>query len=899
MNTALHTRNHRRLIHRTKRRCSAQDAGGKGWNLLRLRALGFPVPPFVILSADMFATCAAGFREEMTALLRGLRIDEPDGIARAAAELRAHIMALPLPAEIIRDIYSAFDTVVEKNGSVSVRSSVAGEDGVRHSFAGQMDTVLNVARASVTHALRRVWASAFSRRALTYRLHAGLPLLDIRIAVVLQRMLRAEASGVLFTRHPVTAVKECFVIAGYGLGEGVVSDLVETDSYRCPVSGTVVDATLARKTRAMRFEEFGRDGLRIMAVPQDMQDVSVLRDGEVLQLRDWGMRLESEFGLPVDVEWARAADGMLFLLQARPVTANGTNEAPPQVWDNANIVESYPGMTSPLTFSVIREAYTRAFRGAMRGFLLREAPLRRIEGALSSLLGHQHGRVYYNLRNWYAMLSVLPGIRRNRRAWDQMIGIAHAIDLPSVPVSILDRVGTGIKCAWRLLHIRRNARHFHEGFTRACERWSAMDIVSADAPALRRQYAMIAEEATLLWPRTLYNDFAAMTWYDLLKRCCSRKHFDEGLHNRLLCAEPGIESVQPVRALVRMAESIRADAALSRLFRRGGSDAAILETARRDPSCAVLSAFLDDYIARFGDRGFEELKLESSTYRQRPTALIGMLRGYVHSGLTCAAMEREEQRTRTAAEAELRRAVRNPFARIVTRIVLNRARAAVAARENMRFSRSRLYGLLRRIFQRYGELLANTRVINDAEDVFFLEMEEVFAAAEKRLTPAEARSIVARRRQRQESDVRMTLPSRFLRRGDSGPVLTPETGTATHAPASGIAAPGDAPDAYILRGTGCSAGTVTAPCMIVRDPRQAGDVRGRILVARSTDPGWVFLMISAAGLIVEQGSVLSHTAIIGRELGIPTIVAAKDAMQLLDGAASVTINGSTGEIRWN
>ena len=202
----------------------------------------------------------------------------------------------------------------------------------------------------------------------------------------------------------------------------------------------------------------------------------------------------------------------------------------------------------------------------------------------------------------------------------------------------------------------------------------------------------------------------------------------------------------------------------------------------------------------------------------------------------------------------------------------------------MRFSRSRLYGLLRRMFRRLGQLFHAQHVINDADDVFFLEVDEVFAVVMKRLSPDEARYIIARRRKKYTEDQAVSLPSRFIREGDNGAITLP----------GGTQATTDAG----LRGTGCSTGIITAPCCIVQDPRDAGDVCGKILVARSTDPGWVFLMINAAGLIVEQGSVLSHTAIIGRELGIPTIVAAKDAMLQLADARDITMNGATGEIQW-
>ena len=873
------------LLTEHSRQEQTEETGGKGKNLILLRRLGFPVPHFAILSASVFDMCSAMISGEIAAVLGTLKRMDTGQIAAVSSRLRQLVRGLPLPADVLAAILRGYSDVAGADGLLSVRSSVVGEDGREHSFAGQMDSILNVGRQDLPDAIRTVWASVFSERALAYRVRSGLPLTNIRIAVVLQRMLTVDASGVLFTRDPVSGARVCVLTAGYGLGEGVVTDAVECDTYRCACSGSEVSSVIVVKTRRMQPMKGGRPGVRLGDVPSELHLAPVLEDVEVLMLRDWAIRLESALDGPVDMEWARTPDGTLHLLQVRPITATVQDRRDLRVWDNSNIVESYPGITLPLTFSFIRNAYEQAFRKALSGLLLRSAPIRSMDQNLSSLLGLIHGRVYYNLRNWYGMLSLLPGFGRHKRAWDQMIGIAHTIEIPEAQLSVIDRIGGTVISCWRLLRIRGNAYRFHSGFDVLYRHLASLDVDTATAGELSHCYDRTSSRALKLWPRTLYNDFAAMTWYDILKRLCVLWGCRDGLHNELLCAEPGIESVKPVRALVRMAERIRVNPQLSALFARN-HNAQVLHAVQTEPAFVALREFLEEYLALYGDRGFEELKLESQTYRDDPEALIALLRGYVVSTLDVLRMEREETRKREHAEEELRRTLKNPWKRQLVRLVLNRARASVASRENMRFARSRLYGFLRRLFRRLGLIFVEQGVLDSPGDIHYLEVDEIFAIARGTSVEEDPRGAVARRKLDYTEAAKHNPPSRFVTEGIPRGEHIPDVGVSE----SGIQA---------VRGTGCSAGTVTAEAVLVGNPKDAGDIRGRILVARSTDPGWVFLMITAAGLIVEQGSVLSHTAIIGRELGIPTIVGASGAMNRIPDGAMVTMNGSTGELRWD
>jgi phosphohistidine swiveling domain-containing protein len=217
--------------------------------------------------------------------------------------------------------------------------------------------------------------------------------------------------------------------------------------------------------------------------------------------------------------------------------------------------------------------------------------------------------------------------------------------------------------------------------------------------------------------------------------------------------------------------------------------------------------------------------------------------------------------------------------------VLINARRAIANRENMRFERSRLYGIVRRMFQHLGQLFAQKGLMAEASDIFYLTMDEVFGFVEGAATTLDLKSLIALRQAEYARLEQLHLKDRILTTGI--PYLSPleELGTA--------AAEGNS-----LQGTGCSSGVAEGVARVVLSATEAPTGGEYIIVARATDPGWVFLMIGSKGIVVERGSLLSHTAIIGRELGIPTIVGVRDATRLIPDGALLTMDGKTGVIRW-
>jgi rifampicin phosphotransferase len=863
-----------------------RQAGGKGWNLFRLVRCGVSVPPWLIVGSALFDAVIASHRDEITGIMGRILFTDRDSLEEGSSRIRALVLGLEIPEPVRLSLRESMLALFGNKATFSVRSSIVGEDSVKHSFAGQMDSFLNVPAGGVEDAVKKVWASAFSVRALVYRQRKNIGFGDISAAVIVQEMIHSRTSGVLFTNDPRSGEERCVIAAGFGVGEGVVASKVETDTYTVTRDLTPVAMDVPVKERRMAIDASG--GLRMEALPPDWQCRQVLSHDQVRELARVGVQVEQRFGCPQDIEWAYDEQDRLFLLQARPIVlpeaarSGGTV----RIWDNSNIVEGYPGITLPLTFSFIRNSYEHLFRNATLGFILQEKDIRKDLPIFKSMVGLVNGRVYYNLLNWYRMMSYLPGYEQYKKSWDEMIGIHEGINFPSAGVSLVNRAYGFAVLIFRLLTARSNAKEFYSLYDRLYGKYGGMDLRSSDEEALMSTYESLEKELLQKWHLTLYNDFCAIKYYGWLKRLCERWGLaaEPNLYNDLLCGERGVESVAVVHALVRIAEMFQADADLRALL-DSKSDREVWEIVSGGRASPAVRAALDDYLLRFGDRASEELKLEKPSYREEPAALIGLIRNYGALGLTVEKMKTQNRVIRCEAEETARRRLKTSWRQIPFGFVLRNARYAIVSRENMRFRRSRIFGVARRLFNRMGDLWAEKGIIESPRDIFYLTVEEIFGFCRGTSVNQNPRRLVEIRKAEYDRFDRYPAADRF--RTEGIPYLCE-----AHEPEAWHRT------GNMLRGVGCVSGIAEGTAKVVLSPAEQTGGADTILVARSTDPGWVFLMVMSRGMVVERGSLLSHTAIIGRELGIPTIVGVKDATKRIPDGARVVLDGGKGEIHW-
>lgn len=837
--------------------------GGKAANLARLEALGMPVPPWYAITT------------------------------RASGLISAELEQVVKRAHAIR---------IGEDAHVAVRSSAVGEDAAGESFAGLHDSFLYVKGWDrLFDAIRRVWASAYNERALAYRRAKGLPLDGIAIAVVVQRMVDAHAAGVLFTANPNDGnVYEAVVSSLWGAGEGLVSAGLDADTFTVDKETLEIREQIAVKTERMVLNEAAGGGLLRAEVPPEMREAPSLTPEQVKELVKAGLDLERHFRRPQDIEFAVDRGGKLFLLQARPVTT--VEELGPAagnrlLWDNSNIIESYSGVTSPMTFSFIRRAYSIVYHCFAEVMGIDAATVRANREVFENTLGLFRGQVYYNLLNWYRLIRLFPGFNYNKSFMESMMGVREGLQEENVGgiqrytrelPALLRLVG---RSTLNFLRIRRIVSDFQAHFREHYERWSALDFRAMAPHELGALYREMEDKLLWQWKAPIINDFFVMVFYGTLKKLCASWCGDEAgsLQNDLIVGEGGIESTEPTRMLLRLASQARETPGLRQLLLERSPEDLVAEVPARFPD---FGAEIRRYLDLYGFRGVNELKLEEPSVKDRPAWVYQILRNYLTgdpASLDLSAIGEREQRIRREAETRAFASL-GFFRAAIFRRVLNNARLGVKNRENLRFARTRIYGLLRELLRAVGEHFAADGILDAPHDIFYLTLDEVWDYTRGRAVTTDLKALAALRREEFEA---------WRRETDRMPADRFETwGLPYHRNRfQGRPSPAVQGEDGVLRGIGCSPGVVTKPVKVIRTPSEDARLEGEILVAERTDPGWVPLYPSVSGLLIERGSILSHSAIVAREMGIPTIVGILGLTSTLKTGQVVTMDGAAGTVK--
>ena len=813
--------------------------GGKAAALARLVRAGFDVPPFFVVAADADVE---------------------------AAEIRAALARL-----------------APEGGRFAVRSSAAEEDGAGHSFAGQFESYLNVDAVDTPARVGDVRASARAARVVAYRHERGLDGEAPPPAALVQRMLVPDAAGVAFSSDPVSGRRNVQVVAAVaGLGDALVSGEAEGDAY-----------------------EVARDGVVSVRRLRDGASTRVLTDAQVTAIAALARRAAAHFGRPQDIEWAIEHD-RLWLLQSRPITTLGTLPDPDgtrRIFDNSNIAESYGGITTPLTFSFARTVYAEVYRQFCVLLAVPRALVDDRRSTFENMLGLVRGRVYYNLISWYRVLAMLPGYSVNRRFMEQMMGVREPVpdevlaDAPAATAA--DRWRDGLRLARSiaglvvaLVRLPRQIDRFYDRLDTALG--TPVDLASMRLDELAAHYRTLERQLLTRWDAPLVNDFFAMIFYGVLRTLCVKwaGDADGSLQNDLIAGEGGIVSAEPALRVQGLARLAAGDAAFVDRLRTG-----TLGEVRQALASPALDAFRRDYeayLAKFSDRCLDELKLETPTLADDPLMLlraVGELAERSRAGGASTApapVADGPASSRARAEARFFAAIgARPLRRLVAGWVLRQARARVKARENLRFERTRVFGRVRRVVVEAGRRLAAEGLLNSPADVFYLQIDEVLGIVEGTVTTANLAALAEIRRQEYDRYRARPAPAdRFETRGAVWVGHDFQAPAKADTPAGGES----------RQGIGCSPGIVEGRARVIRDPRHAALAAGDILVAERTDPGWILLFPVSSAVVVERGSVLSHAAIVSRELGLPSVVSVPELMTWLEDGDRIRVNGTTGVV---
>ena len=847
-------------------------AGGKGANLAALARAGFDVPPGFILTTEAYRAFVV--RNEIGPLVAaigaGVDATNPVALETASARIRARFAAGVMPETIGADIEAAL-AGLGPGARVAVRSSATAEDLPGLSFAGQQDTFLNVLGASnVRAAVVQCWSSLWTARAMGYRARNRIDPAGIALAVVVQVMVDAEASGVMFTANPLSGHRgECVIDATFGLGEALVAGLVTPDHI-----------VVERRTGRIHTHKLGAKALAIRPLPgggttqtaePGAAERAALRETDIATLVAIGERAEVLFGGPQDLEWARVG-GVMQVLQSRPITTLYPLPEPrlpedggPRVYLSFNAVQGIAAPFSPMGASVIETFLD----GVLSGMGVTANP--------RTLLPRAGGRLYIDMTALVRdpllrRVALVIMARADPAARTVTLRMQREGRLPEHRVMTPGRIARRVLMALRFLpSVARLMRHPETEMTARLARTEAVVAAAQRAAetagslaellaALRAHFSGLLSTLALELAAPVAAGFALLS------------AMDRWLHAWLK------ESGAPSLRLMRGVRNTTTDMNL-RLWEAA-------QQIRSNP--AARSAALAGFLSRYGMRGAGELDIAAPRWRDDPAALNQTLDSYLRlddpeaapdavfaRGTREAAALAEELIARARASHPLLGRMR---ARLL-RFALGRARRFTAHRETPKQRMIEVIGAFRQALLRQGETLAAGGLLSRADDVFWLPLTALDGIAaggtiDLKAVAAEARAAHA------AQSAWPRFPRVMLSTGESfyGSVDIAND------------------DPNMLLGDGVSPGVAEGLARVISDPRTERLEPGEILVCVGTDPGWTPLFLAARGLVTEVGGMITHGSVVAREYGIPAVVGVEAATTRIRTGQRIRIDGASGRV---
>jgi rifampicin phosphotransferase len=840
--------------------------GGKGAHLGGLSRIdGVRVPVGFCVTTDAFRRIMADAPSIDDRLDQLSRVDPDDreAIRTLSAEIRRILEDTPLPGDLAAAITRALARLGE-DAAYAVRSSATAEDLPTASFAGQQDTYLNVVGpAAILRHVSRCWASLFTERAVTYRRRRGIDHRAVHMAVVVQQMVFPDAAGILFTADPVTGNRRVVSVeAGFGLGEALVSGLVNADVYTVR-DGEVVAARIGTKRLAIRPSPGG--GTQEQAIDPELQDQPVLTDAQVVRLAQLGRRIEAHFGRPQDIEWCLAGKDIQ-IVQSRPIT---TLFPVPEAGDQENHVYVSVGhqqmMTDPMTplglsfwqmttpapmaeaggrlfVDVTQRLASPATRAGLLDALQRSDPL--MGDALHTILERD------------GFIRPLP----DEGAPGPLFGGSPApmeTD-PAIVTELIERSQASVAAAEHDIAMLSGE--------------ALLDFIQTDMQELKR---------ILFDPRSHQVFMSAMeaAWWlnDQLLEWLGEKNAADTLtqsvpHN--VTSEMGL-------ALLDVADVIRPHPDVVE-FLHHVDDAFLDELATLSGGPEARDA-IEGWLEKYGMRCAGEIDITRPRWAERPSTLVPVILGNVRNFEPGAGARRFEQGRKEAWAKEqdvLERLQALPDGQEKAdeaKQMIDRVRTFIGYREYPKYGMVSRYFVYKQALLREAERLVAAGVLRANDDIFFLRFAELDDVVRTKHVDDE---LIRRRRDAFTSYQALTPPRVLTSDGEA------VTGTYRR----------DDVPAGALVGLPVSAGVVEGRARVVLDMAQADLEPGDILVTAYTDPSWTPLFVAIAGLVTEVGGLMTHGAVIAREYGLPAVVGVVDATRLIPDGRRIRVHGTDGYV---
>lgn len=838
-----------------------KTAGGKGANLGELIQQGFPVPPGFVVTAQEYAV----FLEELDIPAND---DIPTDTEAFLADIRTKILATPLSETLLDEIRRHHEKLTAARSSdmvYAVRSSATAEDLAGASFAGQHDTYYYVTADSLGMMVKKCWASLWSDAAFSYRHSQGIEHRTVHMAVVVQKMVRSDISGVTFTSDPVSANTSVIITeSSWGMGAALVDGRVSPDQYVVDKKNNkLTSIKIADKKFMVPARLDPETGTRLMEVPANLRHMQTLTEEQVLEIALLATRAEAHFGSPQDLEWA-IQDGQLFLLQSRPITIMGPAE-------EDNPAGRY------ILFKPIAENFTDPLMPLTEDILVDLVPMTKVI----------HGRVYVNFN---LIRSLVP----LKMSDDDIARLGYLSEPknqnPGISTPRILMLSIALFFNYLVMGV----------FNR---RTAAMpdDFMAS----YRNLFHRVARDQTITAPNALINLFLKFRFFEpvgnmvllvnliaprymltlrltraLLLRWAPEMSDDTA---SLLCSgTEGLLSTQMGRDILGLAKIAKQNTIVSELLKnKQPKDAAqaIRDSHEGEEFITALTQFLSTH----GHRALKEFELNSVRWEEDPSPVLGMVRNYllVDTNLEQADNSIKAQReflmqqVRNKLQAQPCENLGNPRTRLIE-VLIEQTKYYMKLRENSRFYHIMAFYAVRLKVLKIEQELLNKKVMKCKDDIFYLRWNEI-----AKLQTGES----------DWADVEDTIRARRMEHIRRGKMMPPKT------IGIDIEETEEYDDGKTLSGQGASPGSYEGIARVIMDPATNNEIEpGEILIAPYTDPAWTPLFLTANAAVIEVGSYLSHAGTIAREYGMPCVVDVANCTSKITTGMRIAVDGSNGKV---
>jgi phosphohistidine swiveling domain-containing protein len=860
-------------------RATLAVAGGKGASLARLVAAGLPVPGGFHVTTGAYRQFVDqnGLQPRILAALESADPDQPATLEAASQAIRELFSQAEMPPAIAGAVARAYASLAGERPTVAVRSSATAEDLPGLSFAGQQETYLNVRGAdAVIEAVKRCWASLWTARAIGYRARHDVDQRAVSLAVVVQRLVPAEAAGIMFTANPVTGARaQATISAAWGLGEAVVGGLVTPDTLTADkATGQVLTRETASK-QVMTVRVAG--GTQEQPVPEELIDAPVLDDAQAAELAQLGVQIEELYGMPMDVEWA-LADGRFAIVQARPITALPEPELPvPAEWPmpnpkgqymRASIIDLMPDPLSPLFATMGLPAINRGIGTMCKDMF--NLPVDTFSNLTMTINGYAYQGVSFSCSQWFLMLTrMVPAFPRMLRQ-----GVPY----------------------WRDVA--------HPRYTETAERWrdeSLPDLSPAELlSGVHELLDAFAHHLGSLMASTMGPSSGSELLFTKVYEKMARQEGDPPAPAFLM----GYDSI-PIKgekALFDLALWCRERKPLAAYLAHTPTQQLVaqldhLDHPEQDQALANVPAAdwhewqarFRDYLARYG-YSIYDMDFAKPLPMDEPAPLLEMLKLFItgqgkspHERQGAYAKRREE--AVKAARARLKGLKRWAFEK-----TLKWAQSQAPLREDGIAEVGLAYPVLRQLLRELGRRFALAGAIGQPDDVFWLEGAEVEAltealergeALDSQAESVQERKAVWKARKRATPPPQLPMGKKYMGFDVEAMLSGGEGGLEGNA----------------IKGVATSPGRVTATARVLHGPEDFDQMQpGDVLVAGITTPAWTPLFAMAAGVVTDVGGPLSHGSIVAREYGIPAVMGTGIATRRIRSGQTITVDGGEGTI---